>query len=109
PPPPPPPPPNTQKCGKLAESGGGQRTEKYHELGSNGGNVVIDYDMYGVPDRMDVFYQDNLVASTYGEVSNKGSLSFQYNPFGGITQIKVVVSSSSSGTQWEYLVHCPSP
>ncbi|SEL28601.1 PKD domain-containing protein [Paenibacillus sp. OK003] len=108
PPPPPPPPANTLQCGKLNDSGGGAYTEKLHEMGNSSGRVVITYNMYGVADRMDVYYQNQLLASTNMEVSNGGSLQFQYSPVGGVTQIKVVMSSSSgSGSSWEYLVNCP--
>jgi PKD repeat protein len=108
PPPPPPPPANTLQCGKLNDSGGGSYTEKLHEMGNSSGRVVITYNMYGVADRMDVYYQNQLLASTNMEVSNGGSLQFQYSPVGGVTQIKVVMSSSSgSSSSWEYLVNCP--
>lgn len=108
PPPPPPPPPNTLQCGKVNDSGGGARTEKLHEMGNTAGLVVISYDMYGVADRMDVYYQNQLLASTNTEVSDKGSLQFQYSPVGGVTQIKVIMTSSSgSGSQWQYMVNCP--
>ncbi|OBR67749.1 hypothetical protein A7K91_08420 [Paenibacillus oryzae] len=108
PPPPPPPPPNTLQCGLANNSGGGARTEKDHEMGNKAGNVVITYDMYGVADQMDVYYQGQLLASTNGEVQNKGSLRFHYSPVGGVTQIKVIMSSSAgAGTSWQYLVNCP--
>lgn len=108
PPPPPPPPPNTLQCGQLNDSGGGARTEKLHEMGSTAGRVVISYDMYGIADRIDVYYQNQLLASTNAEVSGSGTVQFQYSPVGGVTQIKVVMTSTSvSGSSWEYMVNCP--
>lgn len=108
PPPPPPPPPNTLQCGQLNDSGGGSYTEKFHEMGTTTGRVKIDYDMYGIPDRMDVYYMNQLLASTSGEVANKGSLTFSYQPVNGVTQIKVVLTSSNGGgSSWEYMVNCP--
>lgn len=108
-PPPTPPtiPPGTISCGKTNDSGGGRYTEKMHEMGANPGSVTITYDMYSAPDRMDVYYQNQLLGSTGGLVSGKGSLSFKYNPIGGVTQIKVVMTSDSDGTAWEYTVNCP--
>ncbi|MFF2017224.1 PKD domain-containing protein [Paenibacillus sp. NPDC058177] len=108
PPPPPPPPANTLQCGKTNDTGGGARTEKEHEMGSRSGNVVVTYDMYGIADRMDIYYQNQLLASTNMEVSGTGSLRFDYSPVGGVTQIKVVMTSSSgSNSSWKYLVNCP--
>ncbi|ALA07171.1 putative major virion structural protein [Brevibacillus phage SecTim467] len=107
PPPPPPPPPNTLQCGHLNDTGGGRITEKYHEMGDKSGSVRIDYDMYGYPDRIDVFYQSQLLASSNGYVVNKGQVNFSYAPVGGVTQIKVIISSDSDGTSWEYMVNCP--
>lgn len=107
PPPPPPPPPNTLQCGKTNDTGGGAYTEKYHEMGTVAGEVRIDYDMYGLPDRMDVYYMNQLLASTNAEVTYKGSLKFTYRPIGGVTQIKVVITNSTGNSSWEYLVHCP--
>ncbi|MFF2889460.1 PKD domain-containing protein [Paenibacillus sp. NPDC057967] len=107
PPPPPPPPPNTLQCGLSNDSGGGIRTEKNHEMGSKAGNVIISYNMMYAPDRMDVYYQNQLLASTNAEVSGTGSLRFHYSPVGGVTQIKVIMTSSQSGTAWQYTVNCP--
>jgi hypothetical protein len=107
PPPPPPPPPNTLQCGQTNDTGGGAYTEKLHEMGSKAGQVTVSYDMYGYPDRIDVYYQNQLLATSNGFVSNRGALNFYYTPVGGVTQIKVVMSSESSGTNWEYLVNCP--
>ncbi len=107
PPPPPPPPPNTIQCGVQNDTGGGRYTEKFHELGTVTGTVKIDYDMYSAPDRMDVYYQNQLLATTNGEVMNKGSLSFSYRPVNGVTQIKVVITNTAGNSNWEYMVNCP--
>ncbi|MGG4144838.1 PKD domain-containing protein [Paenibacillus algorifonticola] len=107
PPPPPPPPSGTMQCGHMNDSGGGVLTEKFHEMGARAGNVRIDYSMEVVPDRIDVYYRDQLVASSNNYVSGSGSLHFAYSPVAGITQIKVVMKSQSEGTSWSYTVHCP--
>lgn len=107
PPPPPPPPPNTLQCGQINDTGGGLYTEKYHELGNKAGKVQIEYDMYTAPDKMDVYYMNQLLATTNVEVTGKGTLSFSYTPVNGVTQIKVVVTNTTGGSVWEYLVKCP--
>ncbi|WP_068498930.1 hypothetical protein [Paenibacillus kribbensis] len=100
-------PPDTIQCGEVNESGGGKLTEKNHEMGSEPGKVVIEYDMYTQADRMDVYYQNEVVATTGGLVSNTGKLEFDYKPVNGVTTIKVVVSSNTESTSWKYLVKCP--
>ena len=107
PPPPPSPPPNTLQCGQINDTGGGRRTEKNHEMGSNPGRVAIEYNMMSQPDQMDVYYQNQMLATTKGLVSGSGKLEFNYSPVGGNTIIKVVVSSNTDSTQWTYLVKCP--
>ncbi|MWV43092.1 hypothetical protein GRF59_05565 [Paenibacillus sp. HJL G12] len=107
PPPPPPPPPNTLQCGQTNDTGGGVYTEKFHEMGNKAGKVQIDYDMYSAPDKMDVYYMNQLLATTNVEVAGKGSLVFSYTPVNGVTQIKVIVTNTTGNSQWEYLVKCP--
>jgi hypothetical protein len=99
--------PPVLQCGQTAESGGGQKTENLHEIGTKAGLVVIDYNMYGYPDQMEVYYGEKLVATTNGPVAGNGSLQFQYTPNGLDVKIKVVVTSDSDGTGWEYTVRCP--
>lgn len=76
-------------------------------MGSNPGRVAIEYNMMSQPDQMDVYYQNQMLATTKGLVSGTGKLEFNYNPVGGDTTIKVVVSSNTDSTQWTYLVKCP--
>lgn len=107
PPPPPPPPPNTLQCGVSNNTGGGDYYEKHHEMGASAGMVKITYDMYSAPDKMEVFYMNQVLATTHMEVSGKGELKFSYNPVAGVTQIKVVLTSSDKSSAWVYLVDCP--
>ncbi|WP_151734139.1 PKD domain-containing protein ['Paenibacillus yunnanensis' Narsing Rao et al. 2020] len=107
PPPPVPPPSNSIQCGRNTQSGGGSLTENEHEMGAARGTVKLTYNMNSAPDRLDVYYQNQLLASTNKEVAGSGTLTFSYNPVGGITQIKVVVTSTANSTQWDYLVNCP--
>lgn len=95
-------------CNAEVKSGGQGETTTTHELGSQKGNVVILYDMDNVPDQMNVFYNNKLVASTKRLVSNEGSLSFNYNPGKGDPTFCIVeLSAPQEGTLWEYLLKCP--
>ncbi len=95
-------------CGQVTASGGQGTTRTRHALGSTPGLVRITYDMYGIPDRMDCFYQGVLVASTSGLVAGTGTLEWTYAPApSDPVWCLVVVSAPISGTGWEYTIHCP--
>ena len=49
-------------------------------LGPDAGTVVVQYEMYTIPDQMEIYYEDNLVASTASLVSGGGNLTFNYTP-----------------------------
>lgn len=95
-------------CGISSASGGTGITEKYHELGPVPGYVEIEYNMFGAPDQMEVFYNNNLVLTTGGPVSYEGKFAFYYpGPGNGRPTACMVRMTGSDGTRWEYLVKCP--
>lgn len=110
---------NTLDCSNTAESGGKGVTEKKHILGNTSGTVIINYDMKSVPDKLEVFYEGKLVASTrqikgnvkgFVGASNDakccGSLSFDFK-FNKEDFCKVRVTGGSSTTDWSYTLNCP--
>ena len=95
---------NTQ----ASESGEQGYHENTHWLGDNPGKVVINYDMYEQKDKMDVYYDDQLVASTMQLVSELGKLEFYYPALSGKPQYcKIVMTATESGTSWTYFLNCP--
>lgn len=79
-------------------------------MGSTPGRVFVTYDMFGIPDRLDIFYGNEIVATTGGFVSDTdGSpLSFDYVPVGDdFTVLAVVTPSDSEGSAWDVFVGCP--
>jgi hypothetical protein len=95
-------------CGVATASGGQGVTRTRHALGPDSGLVRITYDMYGIPDRLDCYYQGFLVATTGGLVSGTGEIAWVYNPGPGDPQwCLVIVSAPQSGTAWEYTMQCP--
>jgi hypothetical protein len=101
------PPTEPSPCNAQTISGGSGITTRYYNLGTNPGRVTINYNMQSVPDRLDVYYADQIVASTNGDVSNAGSVSFDYMPINDNYEIKIVVKGSTSDTAWDYTVNCP--
>ena len=64
--------------------------------------------MYGVPDKLEVFYRDTLIATTGGLVSGSDSLQFIYNPpLGGPYYCTIKLSAPNSGTAWDFTAKCP--
>lgn len=62
------------ECNTETQSGGYGTTITTHFLGIDAGTVYINYDMYSIPDRMEVMYNGVVVAATSGNVSYTGIL-----------------------------------
>lgn len=92
----------------TSEAGGEGYYENTHLLGGSPGTVYIKYDMYSQKDRMDIYYDDKIVASTGGLVSDVGTLKFFYEAKRNKPNFcRIVLTAPESGTSWEYLVSCP--
>jgi hypothetical protein len=111
-------------CGVDTPAGGAGVTETTHFLGSNPGRVIVTFEMYGVQDKMEIFYEGNLVAATSpgpdgknvpggnilnpGFVSDQGNLSFDY--FGPPRATSFMIRMTGpDGTEWNYKFNCPVP
>lgn len=120
-------------CGVDTPSGGSGVTDTTHFLGSEVGTVTISYDMYGVPDMLELFYEGVRVAATSpdysnphetgsgryygipggdkdnpGAVSGQGTLSFYYPGLPRATTFVARVTGPN-GTGWTYRFDCPVP
>lgn len=105
-------------CDTNIASGGEGVTSNQHYLGERAGKVVINYDMQYVPDKLEVFYENNLVTSTYDIFGNEngfvgesnsagccGELIFEYVPE---TDTHIIIKvSGTNETIWTYIVDCP--
>lgn len=92
-------------CNTESRSGGAGVTRNHHSLGSTDGHVVISYEMYSIPDAMDVYYEGTLVATTGGPVSHTGTLEFDY--VRNIATWCTTVVTGPNGTEWRYTLACP--
>jgi hypothetical protein len=101
---------NTIPCDVMSsQNGGTNRGQEYtHWLGDSPGRVVIRYDMRRIPDQMEVYYDNVLVDSTPGLVSQNGALEFYYKAQPGKPKYCIVrMYAPQNETFWEYLVSCP--
>lgn len=99
---------NPAPChGTYEPKEGSGAQEMIHDFGSKAGQAIIEYQMWSVGDRMDVFYGGNLVATTGGIVSGEGSLSWNHQPVDGNTLVTIRVTSNTDDTGWVYQITCP--
>jgi autotransporter-associated beta strand protein len=90
-------------------SGGSAESDNIIDTGANSGTVTVNYNMYYIPDSMDIYYGIKgqpgsiLIATTKGKVSGTGTLSAPYGP-GTSTIIDIVVDDGGGlpGTAWTY-------
>lgn len=107
-----------QNCNSKTKSGGEGVTTTKHMLGNKAGQVEIRYDMQSIPDKMEVFYENNLIVSTYdikgningfvGDDLNTGCcgvLRFKFVP--NQDDFCEIVITGSNSTAWSYLISCP--
>lgn len=101
---------NPIQC-NVQSGSGGQGTSFINQiLGTDTGFVRVTYQMYSVPDRMDVYYNNNLMASTNGLVSGTGTLLFYYAPdSAGPYSCVIKISAPNPGTAWNFTAYCPTP
>jgi hypothetical protein len=91
-----------------SEAGGQGKKVNIHNLGEVPGMVKVTYNMNSIPDRLDIYYDEVLVASTNRYVSGIGALSFFYPAEKGRpTFCKIVLSAPKPGTVWSYHIGCP--
>jgi len=98
------------QCNVQSGSGGVGTSFTTQLLGTTAGRVDIAYEMYGIPDQMDVYYNGVLVASTGGLVSGGSILTFNYNPpAGGPYFCTIRMYAPNNGTAWDFIAYCPIP
>lgn len=117
--------PVRSQCGTQVDFDGDNQERSYtYTLGPISGEVLIEYDMYDIPDRMEIMFNGQLVAETNEEsmapeykklegkgfASNKGVLKFNYifkpNELHELT-IRMVPNQEVSTTKWQFKVTCP--
>ncbi|RDC66444.1 M4 family metallopeptidase [Adhaeribacter pallidiroseus] len=96
------------KCNIQSGSGGQGTTFITQILGTSAGSVSVSYEMYNIPDQMDVYYNNALVASTKSLVSGNGKLTFNYKPLAGGPYYCIIrIYAPNNGTVWDFIAACP--
>jgi autotransporter-associated beta strand protein len=96
----------------LVASGGEEEQAFSVDTGVNGGKIFADYEMFGIPDRLTVYYPSRalggkLILDT-GFVSNSKLVTINYGP-GASTIVELIMNEGGgkSGTAWELSVIIP--
>lgn len=98
---------NPRPCadGSTVTSGGAGVTDTYVDFGATAGRVGVRYQMYEIPDKLDVYQNGTLVATTGGPVTGDHWLYFNYNPAAGRScHVRI---TGSGKTSWSFLHTCP--
>jgi hypothetical protein len=99
-----------KKCFRLcsdgiAYSGGQQNTTYAILLDRSQGTLELHYDMYSIPDRLDLIYEGTTIFTTGGLVS--GSQTIQRYIDGDTKEVLVRITAPEIGTAWEFSIDCP--
>lgn len=101
-----------ENCFRLCSDGftqsGGQQTTTYTILlDRSQGKLNLYYQMYSIPDRLDLIYEGTTIFTTGGLVS--GSQTIQRDIDGDAKEILVRITAPNSGTAWVFSIDCPVP
>lgn len=105
-------------CNSDNKSGGEGITENVHTLGHKNGVVQIAYNMLHIPDKLEVYYENDMVASTSEIVGNNkgfvgGNLSsgccgvIQFYYTRNNDDFCRIVITGLDETKWNYSISCP--
>lgn len=106
--------PATSQCGTEETFSGKNLQQNFtYTLGEISGEVLIAYDMYEIPDRMEVIFNGHLVAITSGQngfASGQDTLRFAYDhsphQLNELT-IRMIPNEIQAWTEWKFNVMCP--
>jgi len=89
-----------QRSPRRAECG----YQYYYGRGAKQGTLIIDYQFFGVPDFMHVYY-DNALIFDSGLISGGGRFAIDFGP-GASTDVTIVMNEggnkSTNNTEWNY-------
>jgi hypothetical protein len=91
-------------------SGGAGTFTHWFNLGSKQQKIVVTWDMYGIPDAIQICFRGTLVYSSGGPVSGRGRFELAYpgadpaaspTPIGNSPYLRVDVRAEQPGTAWD--------
>jgi len=79
----------------------------FFDTGQTNGTLAIDYEFYGAPCQMVVYYEGNIIFDSGSAPPGFGKFNISYA--GTSTQIEIVMNPSGSGGSWGYIVNVITP
>lgn len=92
-------------CPTTQSSGGQGTTTLTVDVLANQGSFPVVYNMFGIPDQLEIFYEGSLVFTTGGLVSGSQSVGVSFGP-GTSTFVQVVLTAPLDDTAWTLAVGC---
>ena len=92
------------QCPTTQASGGQGETTLTIDVLATSGSFPLTYEMYSVPDGLEVFYEGATLYSTGGLVSGSASIDVAFS--GTTTIVRVKISAPLDGTLWTLDVGC---
>lgn len=96
-------------CGSsYVRDGGTAGLDTYWTLGSTGGYVLVEFEAYEIPDKLEIWQGANLIVKTPGYVSDCNFATVYHNPSDGTDWRVLVFGNSDAATGWDIHISCPS-
>ena len=98
----------------LSQSGGQQTTTYIVLLDRSKGKLTLSYNMYSVPDQLDLIYEGATIFTTGGLVSGSSTISREIDGDAKEILVRITAPNSgitvpNSGTAWNFQLVCPVP
>jgi len=93
-------------CNREQASGGQAGDRRFVQMSASRGEIELEYEMYGVPDRLQIIHDGVEILDT-GFVSGSESLKIPLAGKSGRLEVIVTGNVENAGTQWDYLLTCP--
>jgi hypothetical protein len=93
-------------CDREQVSGGQEINTRTIQLTAKEGEIRISYDMYGIPDRLEVKYEGRQLLDT-GSVSGNNTVSIPFQGNSAQVEVTLTGNQQESGTEWRYTLFCP--
>lgn len=92
-------------CSREHASGGQEGDERELQMNVVSGEIVIDYDMFDVPDLLQIWQGDRNLLDT-GYISGTGQISVPFDGNSGKLSIKITGNPDIPTTEWNYTLYC---
>ena len=97
---------NLEFCDRTLASGGQEGNEHSMILTATEGELQVAYEMFGVPDRLQVIYEGQSLIDT-GFVSGSKEISVPFRGDSAVVDVILTGNQDIASTRWNYTITCP--